>query len=253
LNGSAKKVKGSLKDNTVRYPMTSQIFSALDKAVERPCRSLDWFGLAEHVVNTVYALGQHPDEWCGSLIKKLAARAFGPRENRDEPMNKENEDNNDENDGGDDDGEGERKKGYVDEDGDVSMTQADMSFTQPALTQNAGEGKRTADNFEMSQLFFVIGHVALKQIVFLELVEREWKRQKDETQANGGQSTKDKDGEELDQVAGNAEDEIGDRIQAIREVEILYGEESLLAAYAQMIVRVCGSPQIFKVYLMPLR
>jgi condensin complex subunit 1 len=194
LNGSAKKVKGSLKDDTVRYPMTSPIFLALSKAVERPCRSLDWFGLAEHVVNTVYALGQRPDEWCGNLIRRLAARAFGPRENT-----------------------------------------------------------RTADNFEMSQLFFVVGHVALKQIVFLELVEREWKRQKDEMQANAGQSNKDKDGEELDQVAGNAEDEIGDRIQAIREVEILYGEQSLLAAYAQMIVRVCGSPQIFKVCSMTLR
>lgn len=72
-----------------------------------------------------------------------------------------------------------------------------------------------------------------------------------EKQASGAQSAKDKDGEELDQVAGNAEDEIGDRIQAVREHEILYGEESLLAAYAQMIVRVCGSPQIFKVHITP--
>lgn len=74
-----------------------------------------------------------------------------------------------------------------------------------------------------------------------------------EKQASGGnKSAKDKDGEELDQVAGNAEDEIGDRIQAVREVEILYGEHSLLAAYAQMIVRVCGSPHLFKVYFISL-
>lgn len=163
--------------------MTSSIFSALEKAVERPCRSLDWFGLAEHAINTVYALGQHPDKWCGDLIKKLAARAFGPKEIREEAMDKEREDDDEEKEEGDDDDEGEKKRGEMDEDGDVSMTQADMSFTQPALTQNAGGEKRTADNFEMSQLFFVIGHVALKQIVFLELVEREWKRQKDEKYA----------------------------------------------------------------------
>ena len=36
-------------------------------------------------------------------------------------------------------------------------------------------------------------------------------------------------GEELDQVAGNAEDEIGERVAAMRESELLYGPHSLLA------------------------
>ena len=55
-----------------------------------------------------------------------------------------------------------------------------------------------------------------------------------------------KDGEELDQVAGNAEDEIGDRIAGVRETELLYGPESLLALYGPMIVHICGSPHKFK-------
>ena len=42
------------------------------------------------------------------------------------------------------------------------------------------EKKDVGDAFELSQLIFIVGHVAIKQIVFLELVEREWKRQKDE-------------------------------------------------------------------------
>jgi condensin complex subunit 1 len=56
-----------------------------------------------------------------------------------------------------------------------------------------------------------------------------------------------KDGEELDQVVGNAEDEIGDRIAGVRETELLYGEESLLAVYGPMLVHICGSPHKFKV------
>lgn len=56
-----------------------------------------------------------------------------------------------------------------------------------------------------------------------------------------------KDGEELDQVAGNAEDEIGERIAAVRETELLYGEDSLLAVYGPMLVHICGSPHKFKV------
>jgi len=48
-------------------------------------------------------------------------------------------------------------------------------------------------------------------------------------------------------VAGNAEDEIGDRIAAVRETELLYGPNSLLAVYGPMIVHICGSPHKFKV------
>ncbi len=54
-------------------------------------------------------------------------------------------------------------------------------------------------------------------------------------------------GEELDQVAGNAEDEIGERVAAMRESEILYGPNSLLSQYGPMIVHICGSPPKFKV------
>lgn len=57
----------------------------------------------------------------------------------------------------------------------------------------------------------------------------------------------------MDQVAGNAEDEIGDRIQAVRETELLFGEFSLLAVFGPMLVHICGSPHKFKVlFTIPL-
>lgn len=62
----------------------------------------------------------------------------------------------------------------------------------------------------------------------------------------GGKDAKDKQADELDQVAGNAEDEIGDQISAIREAEML-GDNSLLGVFAPMIVQICGSPHKFKV------
>jgi condensin complex subunit 1 len=57
-----------------------------------------------------------------------------------------------------------------------------------------------------------------------------------------GNDAASKDGEELDQVAGNAEDEIGDRIAAVRETELVYGPDSRLALYGPLLVRVCGQP-----------
>ena len=59
-------------------------------------------------------------------------------------------------------------------------------------------------------------------------------------------ATKDKDGEELDQVAGNAEDEIGERIAAVRENEML-SVQSLLGTFGALVVQIAGSPHKFKV------
>lgn len=68
-----------------------------------------------------------------------------------------------------------------------------------------------------------------------------------EKAAKGESARNAKEGEELEQVAGNAEDEIGERIAAVRESELLYGSESLLAVFGPMIVHICGSPHKYKV------
>jgi condensin complex subunit 1 len=178
LNGSAKKIKGrvllhdssacahdstgSLIDKTLRIEMDNPIFRKLQAAIEQPCRSKDWFGLAEQAINTIYALGEHPDALCNDLIKKLTIKAFGrtsrskaeshpPQERDPYPMD-------------------------VEHPGDTTKS-SDDAANAPEIKTDAG------DAFELSQLFFVVGHVAIKHIVFLELVEREWKRQKDEKQA----------------------------------------------------------------------
>ncbi|KAJ6612245.1 non-SMC mitotic condensation complex subunit 1-domain-containing protein [Mycena sp. CBHHK59/15] len=231
LNGSAKKIKGSLLDKTIRIEMDNPIFHKLQEAVEHPCRSRDWFGLAEQAINTAYALGDHPDVLCNDLIKKLTVRAFTPR-----PKAKHQE------------ASAEKSPDAMDEDqpGDISRASED-SANIPSGNKDP-KSNDVGDAFELSQLLFVVGHVAIKHIVYLELVEREWKRQKDERdgadkQANNARG---KEREELDQVAGNAEDEIGERIAGVRETELLYGPQSLLAVYGPMLVHVCGSPHKYK-------
>ena len=61
-----------------------------------------------------------------------------------------------------------------------------------------------------------------------------------------------KDGEELEQVVGNAEDDIGDRLATIRESELLYGENSLLAVYGPMLAHICRNTGQFKVRAKPI-
>jgi hypothetical protein len=56
-----------------------------------------------------------------------------------------------------------------------------------------------------------------------------------------------KDGEELDQVVGNTEDEIGDLIASVREDEMMFSPDSLLATFGPMIAHICLNPAMFKV------
>jgi condensin complex subunit 1 len=56
----------------------------------------------------------------------------------------------------------------------------------------------------------------------------------------------DKDSNDLDAVAGNAEDDIGDLIAGIREKELLFGEKSLLAVYGPLVAHICASPKKYK-------
>lgn len=213
--------------------------------------------MAEQAINTVYALAERPDVFCDTLIKNLTRRAFGtksPKEKASTPVENVEPD-----------------AMTVD---DENLAAEDDQSEKPISQGANDEDKDVGDVFELSQLLFIVGHVAIKHIVFLELVEREWKRQKHEREQgtaigslscaifyalfftlaekaarggnDAGKSSKDA-GEELDQVAGNAEDEIGDRIALIRETELLFGPESLLATFGPMLVHICGSPPKFKV------
>lgn len=61
-------------------------------------------------------------------------------------------------------------------------------------------------------------------------------------------STNNKDVEELEAVAGTAEDDTSDRIAKFCDDEMLYGDTSLFAVFGPMIVHICGTPKKYKVH-----
>ncbi|KAJ2755865.1 condensin complex non-SMC subunit Cnd1 [Coemansia sp. BCRC 34490] len=106
--------------------------------------------------------------------------------------------------------------------------------------------RRPVDPWDLTRLVFVVGHIAIKEIVLLESIEAELKRRKSDDEpkrkrraapkVNGGD---DDDDDELNQIAGTTEDEIGDIISAIRERELLAGDRSVLALFGPLLVHVC--------------
>lgn len=139
--------------------MDNAIFRKLQDTVLHPSRSREWFGMAEQAINTIYALGEHPDSMCNNLIKSLALRVFSARDKSEQI---------------------ERPKSTDAMDEDPTPEDDSLPTTPRAQSSQSATFTDKCDAFELSQLLFVVGHVAIKQIVYLELVEREWKRQKDE-------------------------------------------------------------------------
>ena len=141
--------------------------------------------MAEQALNTIYGLGDQPDALCSEILRQMTARVFGPKAPVD-----------------DDAPEGEGGEGDIRD--DESMNGGVAPSVAPTCAPTPGRaGTHTpsmGNAFELSQLIFVAGHCAIKQLVHLELVERDIKRRKaEESKKAGGKSAAQ---DELDQVAG---------------------------------------------------
>lgn len=90
----------------------------------------------------------------------------------------------------------------------------------------------------LSQLLFIVGHVAIKVIVHLEALEGQFKKKKIEAEIT---KSNDKSGSaaEIEMIGGTSEDDFADAITFIKEKELLYGEHSLLAKFGQMVREIC--------------
>jgi condensin complex subunit 1 len=114
--------------------------------------------MAEQAINTIYLLGEQPDVVCDEIIKHLASKVFDSPQPvvtppaDDEPI--QDEEN-------------------MDLDDSATVT----GVATPASREKVGTDM--GDAFLLSQLVFVVGHVAIKHLVYLELIERELKRRKD--------------------------------------------------------------------------
>lgn len=85
----------------------------------------------------------------------------------------------------------------------------------------------------LSQFIFLLGHIGIKTIVYLEKCEAEFKKRKI-------QNSNDKDEQEieLEMIGGSNEDDFSEVIQNIRDKELLYGKDSLLAKFVPLILEI---------------
>ncbi|KAI8927315.1 hypothetical protein BC831DRAFT_504035 [Entophlyctis helioformis] len=248
---AAKREKGSLAQRFTRLPMNHAMFERLAFLILHPTKSVEWFGFCEQALNTIYALAEHPDVICGNLVKQLAARVFAT--SRDGPDSS----NGDANAMAADTAAAMSTDADADGMDNLSDSMSARLQVQDGPATPPHDASVPSNTFKLAQLCFLVGHVAIKQIVHLEVMEAEWKRRryvqeaankiKDSAAATGkgGKAGQDSAAAaaggsgDLEQVTGSIEDEFAERMLAVRERELLFSERSLLGRFGPLIAHIC--------------
>jgi condensin complex subunit 1 len=170
------------------------------------------FGVAEQAMGAIYALSKHPDTLCSEILRRKTRYVFQSRNvpSPSEPM------------------EGVEGESHL----------PSPPPEEPARTQRG--------SLALSQLLFIVGHIAIKQIVHLELCELDFKRRKAEKEKTKAANTspiksRGVDQDELDLIGGTTEDDFTEAMTHIRERELLYGENSLLSNFGPMVTEICSN------------
>ncbi|PWY65957.1 condensin [Aspergillus sclerotioniger CBS 115572] len=191
------------------------VLTKLAAIVETVSDSKEWYGVAEQAIGAIYALSKHPDVLCSDLLKRKTRSVFQPQTQWSSSKVA---------------GEGER--------------------SGTAATDDQEASQRTSST-ALSRLLFVVGHIAIKQIVHLELCELDFKRRKAEQEKNkaataSAQKNNDAaEDDELDLIGGTTEDDFQDAMAHIRERELLYGKNSLLSNFGPLVMEICANSNIY--------
>jgi condensin complex subunit 1 len=203
------------------HPVPKRIY----ELILEPSESMEWFGFAEQAIGAIYNLIEQPDLTCAKLIKTMAGNIFSLNISTDLEIDKmtnalsniiiAN-----------------KNKGHEEEPQNEILKEDPVP--EPSL--------RTS-SMKLAQLIFVVGHVAIKQMVHLECIESEWKRRKHlkDTEAQS------KPRADLEMVTGSMEDEFAEKMINVKERELLYGQNSLLGIFGPIITNICLHPHRFNV------
>jgi len=190
----------------------------LANIVELESNSKEWYGIAEQAIGAIYTLSKHPDIICSEIVRRKTKQVF---KRQSQPKR-------------DADGDTEMMDDPPEEEEEEAQPEEVKSSQKPTIA--------------LAQLLFIVGHVAIKQIVHLELCELDFKRRKAEADkekekpvATTSSDKKAEDEDDLDLIGGTTEDDFTEAIQHIREREILYGKTSLLTSFGPLVTEICSN------------
>jgi condensin complex subunit 1 len=127
----------------------------LKAMIEEPSASSEWYAMAEQAINTIYSLGEHPETLCAEIIRIKTIEVFSIGDTTNDTNMQES-----------------ASELAVD---DPMQLEYDVSVAHFTPSPQAAI---YTDSNKLSQLCSILGHVAIKHIVHLEIIEAAWKRKK---------------------------------------------------------------------------
>ena len=222
INPTGRKAKETTVQ-TSKLTNDHAILTKLAAIIEIESDSKEWYGVAEQAISAIYTLSKHPDTLCSEILRRKTKYVFQKRtETTPEPEQQED------------------------------ATQMDTPPPDTPLPTSEEAEPKIKGSIALSQLLFIVGHVAIKQIVHLELCELDFKRRKAEAEKHkpAGEAQVDKAAKEaaddLDMIGGTTEDDFTEAMAHIRERELLYGENSLLANFGPLVSEICSNNTTYR-------
>ncbi|KAL1637363.1 condensin complex non-SMC subunit Cnd1 [Diplodia intermedia] len=236
INAAEKASKGTVSAASAKLPNDHAILVRLAATMDIVADSYEWFGVAEQALDAIYALSKHPDTLCSEIVRRKTKSVFAPQGRRPDTASSHKTDPD-----------------------RMEVEERPTSRDSQHSSHNGDKPQNAA--LALSQLLFIVGHVAIKQIVHLELCEQDFKRRKAEKErASGGDKRKSagpnpspakkgakrasaaqEEQDELDLMAGTTEDDFTEALAHIRERELLYGPQSLLSSFGPLVAEVCAN------------
>jgi condensin complex subunit 1 len=222
INPTGRQAKET-KVQTSKLPNDHAVLARLAAIIEVESDNKEWYGVAEQAISAIYTLSKHPDTLCSEILRRKTKHVFQKRtEKTPEPQ-------------------------QAQEATQIETPPPESSPEAPVEPESKLKG-----SVALSQLLFIVGHVAIKQIVHLELCELDFKRRKAESEKNkpAAEAAADKAAKEaaddLDMIGGTTEDDFTEAMAHIRERELLYGENSLLANFGPLVSEICSNNTTYR-------
>ncbi|EXJ59922.1 condensin complex subunit 1 [Cladophialophora yegresii CBS 114405] len=227
---TAKKAQEKTTGGLAKMPNNHEVLRMLASILLTTSPSKDWYGMAEQAISAIYVLSDHPDVLCSEVVRQKTRLVF--QQTKDlKSMSRTPSPEPD----------------AMDVDGEEDVVNPENEAQEP----EPAHAKQEKPSLALSQLLFAVGHIAVKQIVHLELCELDFKRrkqqqEKDKSVSNPSPENSSDEKDELDLIGGTTEDDFTEAIAHIRERELLYGPSSLLANFGPLVTEICANNTAYK-------
>jgi condensin complex subunit 1 len=232
INPTGRQAKET-KVQTSKLTNDHAVLGKLAAIIEVESDNKEWYGVAEQAISAIYTLSKHPDILCSEILRRKTRHVFAQRTAKTPEPEEAPE---------------QSQLNSPPAEGDDAM-EVDEPPVEKVVEP---EEKKLKGSVALSQLLFIVGHVAIKQIVHLELCELDFKRRKADAEktkpvvdAAADKAAKEA-ADDLDMIGGTTEDDFTEAMTHIRERELLYGENSLLANFGPLVSDICSNNTTYK-------